>query len=483
MIVGLVGGGYVAVLALHALLLVGLLAARRREVGEVRMQPRMALRGTAVALLALGVRLGLPATPQVYFDEFYYLSTARHIRAEATITPSRSQVPMPPYPQGWPLLLAASGERSYAAAVALQKALGVATALAAFAMLAGESLAAATYAGAAMAVLPVLLRLACGASAEGSSVLFVVLALWACRSQRFRPGLAGALLAGGAVAWAAHFRPENLLYAPLFLAVARGSRGMSTLLCAAFIFPDLAILLEGARGLHAADHFVAVPRPGFSSMGANAIANLGNNAAFLFDGRILPLWITALALLGSWMLWRQRHRLPLAFYWAWIVGFTVVLSPFPFGDFRAAHSTDTWRFSWHVTLPLVLLGARAVERLARGWWAAVAAAVLVTPWLYAGWVAEPHPMAGMWDAARQAAREIGDGVATVPDDNLAMMLEAGCGVRVGSGAYLVQPGSELPAGWDRVALRHVATYSWLSRVRLSDGTAVPGSLTVWARER
>ncbi|NDD27784.1 MAG: 3-deoxy-7-phosphoheptulonate synthase [Proteobacteria bacterium] len=95
------------------------------------------------------------------------------------------------------------------------------------------------------------------------------------------------------------------------------------------------------------------------------LANLTENALFFVDGRVLPAWLTAAAALGIVMLARERRTRRLAFLLGWIGLFTLALSPFPFGDFAAAHSLDTWRFSVQVSLPLLILGAHGVDGAAR----------------------------------------------------------------------------------------------------------------------
>jgi len=260
--------------------------------------------------------------------------------------------------------------------------------------------------------------------------------------------------------------------------------------------PDLLVMLAGAAGPHAGDHFRAIPRPGFASMQENALANLGNNLLFLVEGRILPPWVTLAALIGSWILWRRGWRLSLAFYWAWVALFTLALSPFPFGDFRVAHSYDTWRFTLHVTLPMVLLGARAVEWLYRDGGTAtragvafvVAVAVLSTPVLYRGFVLDPHPLAATWRAVEQAAPHMQGGPVVVDTMDLALLLQEGFGLPATLGPvapdraqaaaregplYFCTSGGDVPSSWASLPLRMTG------RFQVVRPSGEPATLTVW----
>jgi hypothetical protein len=198
---------------------------------------------------------------------------------------------------------------------------------------------------------------------------------------------------------------------------------------------------SGAAGPRAADHFIAQPRPGFGSWQENMRANLVSNAWFFVDALILPRWITMLAVLGAAVLARDRKWRPLLFYGAWIVGLTAILSPYPFGDFEAAHSLDTWRFSVLVTLPLILLGAyavrSAVEKPRRPGGAAVcvvAIAVLGGTSLVGYWDFDtaPHPDPALWPNLVTVAAHVPAGVAVITnDDSTAITLQEGCGLTTG----------------------------------------------------
>jgi len=462
----LLGGGYVALFAAHLVVVLGLVVWRLRELGGLwRPAQSLLAAGAGIALLAAGLRMAQPVAPQVYFDEFYYLATARNVRTSGTVValierglppaPDPRPAPEPPYPQGWPTLLSLVSGGGYGAAVGLQRSIGVLTAVATFAMLAPESLVAAAFAGGAVAVMPALLRLSQGASAEGASLLFVVLALWGCRSQRFRTGMAGALLAGALVALAGHFRPENMLYAVLFLPLAFFRTDASRAQVAAGVFawllfaaPDVLIMAAGATGPAASDHFEAVPRPGFATVAENFVANLIGNLKFLVDGAVLPFWASLLALLGGVLLWDRGCRLPAAFYAGWIGLFILALSPFPFGDFQTAHSYDTWRFSLQVTLPVILLGARGLE-LAPDWarrpLPLVLLAVLMgaAPLLHGAFITRVHPLAPAWQGIDKLADIARAGIVVTSDERIALLLREGYGVR----ATLGPSTTEMPAGW------------------------------------
>lgn len=542
-------GGYVLLLCLQAALLIGLTAWRLRELRSRPWMPRVADAGTPTVgtkawwraavswgLLVAGVaallRFSLPASPQVVYDELWYLSTARHMRAsfdatpfvvrdESGVAPAGDEF-RPPYPQGWPWLETpiAGGTGAWTRAVTLERVVGVAACVALYATFAAESLGAATYMGLGLAILPAFVRLGQGASAEGASTLFVILALWAARSQRGRPGPAGALLTLTSLAWALQFRPENLLYLPLFLPVAfvrtgresdaeapadepttapdtrentvhglattpevaedtapiesgRFGSGLSAAgwtvglaLFALFVSADLAIMADGAAGPHAADHFVAQPRPGFTTWQANMVANLRENGLFFFDGRVLPRWVTAAAAVGGMMIARTGGFVPVAWFLGWIGLFTLALSPYPFGDFPAAHSADTWRFSVAVSLPLLMLGGRGVEWTARllGRGRTLLTTAVLGVWMalsvggYWDFVTGPNPREATWRDLAQVAERV-DGPVWVSDDSVAVALQEGFGLTVvwprtgvvapshARPCWMLAVGDDLPAAW------------------------------------
>lgn len=502
LVLTLAHGGYVLLLGLQAVLLIGLTAWRWRELRWRPWVPRAAgdegLRAGSVAwwraaiglgLLVAGVatllRFSLPVSPQVVYDEFWYLATSRHMRVALDATPfiardATTAIPpgkefRPPYPQGWPWLemTVSGGVGAWSRAVTLQRLVGVAACVALFATFAAESLAAATYMGLGLAILPAFVRLAQGASAEGASTLFVILALWAARSQRWRPGPAGALLALMSLAWALQFRPENLLYLPLFLSVAflrtgggsedenpaesmtavsetastlagRRNSGLGAAgwvvglaLFVVFVGADIAIMADGAAGPHAGDHFVAQPRPGFDTWQANMVANLRENASFFIDGRVLPRWVTVAAAVGAIMIARAGGFISIAWFLGWIGLFTLALSPYPFGDFPAAHSADTWRFSVGVSLPLLMLGGRGVEWTLRTLGRGRARLPLVAAgvWMilsiggYWGFMTGVNPRQATWHDLAHVAERV-EGPLWVSDDSVAVALQEGFDVTV-----------------------------------------------------
>lgn len=551
----LLHGLYVRVLDAQAIVLLVLLGFRRLEIGRRRGGPggarpreavdrRFATLALALGVLALaaGVRFSLPCDPQVYHDEFWYLATARHMAATGDASPlvpsglegrpAPDEGFRPPYPQGWPWLLSRGlplvpgGDPPYPRAVTLERMIGVLAPLAAFGMLCGESLAAATFAAGALALLPALVRLSLGAPPEGASLLFVIAFLWAARSHRRRPGPAGALLVIAAGAWAGHFRPENLLYLPLFLAVAFGPRsarmpgeaaasgearapgdavppaqapspawerrlrehpllvyGTLAALLALASLPDLVIMAAGARGGRSAEHFTSIPRPGFATVAENTWANLRSNASFLVDGRVLPAWVTPLALLGTLLLLRRGSRAPVLFCWGWVALFTLALSPFPFGDFASAYSLDTWRFSLQVSLPLLLLGARGLEWAVRDLPASLRpvlvvgiAATMLLSFRGQGeaFVHRPHPLQPLWRTLADVKAHLpGDARVLVDDPSLAVTLREGLAVDAVVGPvdaqaplrgtpprplFLMDTTGDLPPEWSRFPLR----VEWIS---------------------
>lgn len=514
-------GGYVAALRAHALL-IGFLAVWRwselrpaltSDTPDTRDATRRVVVPLALALcigaVAAALRWSLPASPQVIYDEFWYLSIARHMREAGDATPSivrdasgmapPGETFRPPYPQGWPWLETwAGGTPPWRGAVDLERGVGVLASMALFGALAGESLWGATFAGLGLAVLPAFVRLGQGASAEGASALFVIVALWAALSQRRRPGPAGQLLALATLAWALHFRPENGLYVVLFTPLLIGAtigrareegpheaaaeapvdsgradgntsvlalllRGTTVLIVGLLAAADAIIMIDGATGPYRDDHFVAQPRPGFSTWQANMAANLIENTLFFVDGRVMPAWLTAAAALGVVMLVRERRVGRLTFLLAWMGLFTLALSPFPFGDFAAAHSIDTWRFSIQVSLPMLVLGAHGLDAAMRvlGRGPATATAAGLALWMglstaaYGPFMTAARPQSATWDDLARVASTV-DGRVAVNDDSIAVALREGFAVDVVAWTKDADPGtpwllmvesSDAPAAW------------------------------------
>lgn len=469
----LLDGGYAALLALH----LGVLALLSAW-GLAR-----SLRGLGAAALATLVGLGLlsalivfpaPARPAVYFDEFFYVAIGTNLattgRAEPLLyegaPPRVRQVGhfQPPYPQGWPFMLSLAvgpGEAPRAGVVepapwdrAVLLGRFLLAALPPLLFLGAVRrfpLPLAAAAALALLALPPVLHLAGSAASEIGSLFFLALSLVALEGllrEPSGPGLGWLALAAAAVAG---MRPEGLVYVPAVLALGLPA---IRLLPARVVAPWLVVagalclpplLVMAGHDPSLAHHFEAAPRPGFTLWG-NRLANLGNNGAFFLEGRIWPLPLTLLALAGLAGARRPGRRLAPLLAAAWIVGITLFLSWYPFGDYGAVHSLDTWRFAHHVALPMLALAALGALELARSRPGGVAAGLLLAgalaaPWTHGTFLAAPHRMEPLDELASVARQELQGGMVAVEQP------EYFCYLRYRHGLpALLAPVAEVPEG-------------------------------------
>lgn len=273
--------------------------------------------------------------------------------------------------------------------------------------------------------LPLLFRLGQGGSAENAALFFVLLAFWAYEVFRRRgdgPSLAFLVLS---LAGLAEMRPECLLVAGglALLSMPRLSTSqmakpwywMCLLLGMVFLAPPLVVMLGHNPSLD--HHFQAIPR-GDYGMWENRGLNVVNNAWFFLCDKIWPVGLTILAALGcrrgwqacraaklaqtstsqvpsaagnalanpapgklAWLLGKLAWLQTEASFWlvsvVWIKGISLALSWFPFGDYNAANSVDTWRFSYHIVVPMLVLAAGGLAWLEqKGRWGKIVGFVL-----------------------------------------------------------------------------------------------------------
>ncbi len=439
----LLEGGYVRALALHlgALALFTLWGAAR----AVRGLDRRDLAAWLGAILVSGtVAWSLPARPAVYYDEFFYVAIARNMattgRAEPLVWTGWPPRPrptghfQPPYPQGWPFLLALAvgpdeapqagrvEEPAWGRAVLVSRMLLAALAPLAFLAAVRRFRWPLALAGSlALVALPLVLRLSGSAGAENGSLFCIVLALLALESFLRRPdsfGLGWLVLASTAVG---EMRPEGLFYVLALMVLAWPSvralswrvRGAWSVVLGLLAAPPLIVM--GSHDPSLAHHFQAIPRGGFTVWG-NRLANLENNALYFLVNRLWPLPLTLLALVGLGSASPRPLRSPAAAAAGWVVAITLFLSWYPFGDYGAVNSLDTWRFGHHVAVPmlmLALLGARTLVLSGRV--GALVAGMLflwalASPWVFRDFLQEPHPLAPQDDLVATARRELGAGV-------------------------------------------------------------------------
>ncbi len=473
----LVGGGYYWFLSVHTLLLLiftiwGMVAFwYRRE-----RWPRLAALSLALLLLsALNVWSRAPR-PSVYYDEFFYAAIGQDLASFGIAEPltmsgfppvvQRQHCLRPPYPIGWPFLiswhlpsqsqlesLTAQEPSAWERAVEVGRFLQLLLPLVLFFALSRRfSWPVAAVAAALLTTLPAVQRLTQCASAEGAALFSLALAYWAYCEWRNRPNLVNWLWAVTAATWMAEMRPEGLLWCLMLLGLlgcdSRRPRlgaclgGAALALC--LLLPPLMVL-----GLHNPDldhHFEAIPRPGLT-MTENRLGNLYHNALALCDNHIWPLALSLLALGGScasrpsgaslnW--WRRMVaylRTEQGICLASATAITVFLSWYPFGDYDCAYSEDTWRFTYHLVLPALILSAYALEAACSAKvYLPKAVVIILLIWTASSWLfpnarlEQRHSLEHQWDLAQSLRRECPDTLLVAEYPEYMYMLRFGAGV-------------------------------------------------------
>lgn len=350
------------------------------------------LKLAAIVLLGIAVRYFFsPFTPQVYHDEFYYLSTAEHIARDGVATPllNRGFPPhstsfdnfYPPYPQGWPCLAALAmkltGQYSYRAASDLSFYLSSLIPFfifwAAYFLLWEASANdeqrkisaqnCGLYAALMWAVLPVIIKLTGTAAPEIASAFAVAVFLAAAFFYYRHPTPATNLLMFTAGAIAVSMRPENILYLipafgfifKRFGRILKDSKYVGALILTVFILLSVIIMIYGNADPERMHIFRLEHRPGTDTTLHNFGVNLLNNLLFLFGyGWKHPLVITLFFISGLYLLIKAGHC-PIRGYYllGWWLLFYIVFSIFPFGDFANVFSYDAYRFSIHICFPVI----------------------------------------------------------------------------------------------------------------------------------
>lgn len=181
-------------------------------------------------------------------------------------------------------------------------------------------------------------------------------------------------------------RPENVVFFPLDLAaLAVATRGASVprrrvavaavLVCAPALFALVAHLLVMYRA-----NLVDALRLHTLAAALSTLVNLRFNT--LLNPSVTPPWLTPLAALGAFTLWRNGERARSAFLVGWLAAFFVAHS-----YVRPNEVAMQARYHLHLVTPLVLLAAASVPWLlarARYAVAVIAVASLAAPWLYLG---------------------------------------------------------------------------------------------------
>ncbi|MCR5663227.1 MAG: hypothetical protein K6G50_14045 [bacterium] len=567
----LLQGGYVRLLMVHFLAaaifsLIGIFYA-------LRVKP---WRDTLIfaALIALGSSAFLSKdAPQVYYDEFFYVSVAANMKTRLCAEPLIWQdMPphvremgffQPPYPQGWPFLLSLGlstvkapepgthEEPIWKKALLPSRCLHLLMPGLLYLFLRRRfdclpsALAALLFIG-----LP-LERLLAGCAAAESGALFcllvVCLAYEELRCGRKVWQLLWLYLAASALA---EMRPEAMI--PAFGAAALGTFNMfgktkgkniwlSLALCAVFFLPPFIVM--GSHDASLDHHFQSVPRAGYTMM-QNRLANLGGNAMFFVSDKIWPAGITVLALIGIIGTWRKKSEQPeemarnsetetreeaetessqeasaepgteaerpeeasaepgtddsvplqdsgtiepayeevadncgftkvtALFCMTWVLGITALLSMFPFGDYECLNSIDTWRYSWHIAVPMLMAACAGIAALsdsegnnprARRAILALILAACFIPLFTSPIITKPHPLERLRSICESGTRDLTGYVVSNQPEYYAFL-------RFGLGLPAVlAPISELPET-ETALLWDVS----------EDGTGVP-HLDLWER--
>lgn len=377
-----------------------------------------------------------PQIPQVFNDEFYYLGTAENIAKHQRSVPliQRGYPPhmednrkfIPPYPQGWPVLVslifiigrqftfnAASGLTMFLSAL-----LPVPIFFAGFLFFrkkedndptVGEICG--LWAASMWAAVPVVIKMSRCASPATGSAFFIALFVGAVFLYRIKPGHKTFLAMAACLGLAVNFRPENILYVLLPVAVLydmrenvkKDAKITGTLLATFYALISLVILASAASDPDRMKHFVLSPRPAYSSLLGNVIANMVKNFLFFFGRNgVHPWFLTVLFAGGLYVLGKKEKDKPRTVLLSgWLLFFYLVLSIFPFGDLSGTESFDSYRYSMHLYFPLTLSAAYccySLWSLARKRWAfyqavsvILACVIFMGAFFHTDFFRRPHP--------------------------------------------------------------------------------------------
>lgn len=398
-----------------------------RLVGEVPLAGRWGL--AAALLVGVALRLAwVPHAPQVFFDEFNFLESARGLaeartyHAPQVLSDSRI-VPVPP---AWSFVLSLAFQvdgPTLEAVVASALTLSLASLVLAFLVgwLLFERPVPAVALTLFLGVLPVHLRMSGSAALEtgsGASLLLTWLALLLYRRDRRPVWLYCAALAA---AWLMNWRMENpfaVFPATLAAWLLLDDRRRETLR-SPHVYAAVALAYVLALPGLVADVY-GMGRDFYLFYGDAATRaegvrdNLLNNLLYWVDGRIHPVGLTLLAGvgLGTW----RPLRLPLAWL-LWTAALHVFYTLNPSADFGLHHTLDSWRNALQPALGVLVLAAAGCqglhERLGRRPALVVApllvAAALATPLAYGGFVHSQHLWMREFALLREAAARLPEG--------------------------------------------------------------------------
>ncbi|MCE1248856.1 MAG: hypothetical protein LWY06_19635 [Firmicutes bacterium] len=386
------------ILALLAGLIISVIAAIRENRKEFSfIKPAVCVLLLIIVLGGVAARFAYTGiAPVVFNDEFLYVATGENISHTGQATPEvyRSYPPepwsvkkfFPPYPQLWAVLIGIVFKfagAAYKNAAFLNLVLSSLTPFLIFfaglflfkKVLKNNGGMLSQYLGllaaSFWAFLPVAVKLSGCASPETASAFFIALFLAMSFFFRLYPTNKTFLAAVLSLCAVVNVRPENMLYIILFVvffyAAAKkpGKKAILAGIAILILFASISMMImaSGHFDTERAKVFTIETRPGFENKWQNMGANLVNNLLFfLGKNQINPIFYTIVLCLGIFAAFREKQkwtvRLLLWFAFSWFI-----LSPFPFGDYSNANSSDAFRFSLHMYFPMIMLMAFGVIQL------------------------------------------------------------------------------------------------------------------------
>ncbi|MBQ7567804.1 hypothetical protein IJT17_03270 [bacterium] len=460
----LIDGGYLYWLNVHSGTVLLLTA-----YGAVRFWRGITARRNVLALSLLTLALGIwysglaPARPAVFYDEFFYAATARNMAASGHAEPLCYRgwppqtvsvgFPKPPYPVGWPYLVsldwrwhklldaeAADAVPVWERGAEVNRILYVLMPLLLFWGLCLDYPPALAWLGALLfAAVPAVQRLGHCGSSEGSALFALLLAFWAWRVWHKWGGVTAGIWCITCAVWIAEMRTDGMIWTLLFLGAMlleiwrHKSERLSWkpvmaggLLVLVWLMPPVAISV--CHPADSAHHFQAIPRADLT-MAANRLYNVGNNFIGMWDNKIWPLPLTILAMWGLF----GRSRREAGLWLALGTCITLLFSWFPFGDFDCVYSWDTWRFTYHLLLPAVvlsLLGLSGIwQRRCKAEMVAVSLPLLMMLANFLvpnAFLVAPHPLQRVFDYSSELKGCIGDSPVVAETEEMAYLLRYGC---------------------------------------------------------
>jgi len=328
-----------------------------------------------------------PRGHQVYFDEYYYLSTAANLQEQGRATfswtagdPPRKQdfeYSWPPYPIGWPFFLSLIIKLIPGEAAGWWMngffCLALVPAMAALGWMLFRSRAVALGAAFLITLLPVYLRLAGSGTAMPIAVFFSVITFGLFWFTLEKPSSCKFLLALSTLALALNTRPDDwLVLIPIGIALylrrtsplprpmqMSGLYWSGCMVLALLALAPPLIIMGGALDDPKWPLFMSSWSG--SSLGGTLIANLKSHLYFWLGLGQHPVAITLLGMWGAIRLAARRNWDKMFLLCGWFASYILVMLPFPFWDPSALAGVDSWRFALVCYPPGLILAALGME--------------------------------------------------------------------------------------------------------------------------